>query len=129
MFVLQVIKLLSAVTDPVEPNIRVAQHEDFLRLTGRHFPAMKEANEGAKNKHPTKICRVCYSQGKQTAKGLPLRTAYVCPDCPSEPGLMAVTKLTIPNFTTVKLIRTFFYLFHQVHITFYFRHFLRFHSP
>ena len=48
---------------------------------------LKEATATASHKHPTKVCKVCYAQGKPTTSGLPLRTSYVCGDCPSQPAL------------------------------------------
>ena len=65
-----------------------ASNEDVVRLLGRHFLTTKKpSSEDATNKHPTKICEVCYAQGKRSTSGHPLRTTYVCGDCPSEPGL------------------------------------------
>ena len=59
----------------------------FARLTRRHFPSLKVPTEGAKDKRPTKKCRVCYTKGKRSEKGHVLKTVYVCRFCPSEPGL------------------------------------------
>jgi len=59
--------------------------EDVERLTGRHFPSMILLGEHKTRQH--KSCHVCYSRGKQTAKGQPLKTVYICRFCPSEPGL------------------------------------------
>lgn len=72
---------------PYHPHPARLLGEDYLRLTRRHFPAMKQPSATASNKHPTKVCKVCYARGIRTAKGLPVRTTYVCADCPSEPGL------------------------------------------
>lgn len=57
------------------------------RLTGRHFPAVQKPTEGAKDKHPTKICRVCYARKIRTKKGDPVKTVHICKSCPSQPGL------------------------------------------
>ena len=76
--------------NPDQPkNHRIPQGEDFVRLTGRHFPKLKQPTDGALNQHPSKICKVCYAKGLRTNKGHPLRTTFVCGDCPSEPGLHA----------------------------------------
>ena len=73
---------------PLQPrNLAVAHDDDVERLTGRHFGSYKEAAEGLKDKHPSKMCRVCYKRGKRTSKGKPLKTTYICRFCPSEPGL------------------------------------------
>ena len=61
--------------------------DSIARLTGRHFPSLKAPTEGAKDKRPTKKCRVCYAKGKRSDKGHVLKTVYVCRFCPSEPGL------------------------------------------
>ncbi|XP_057310011.1 piggyBac transposable element-derived protein 4-like [Hydractinia symbiolongicarpus] len=57
------------------------------RLTGRHFPSVRVADEDAKDKRPSKNCRVCYAKTKRTDKGRPLKTVYICEKCPSQPGL------------------------------------------
>ena len=61
--------------------------ETITRLRGRHFPSLLRPTEGARDPRPTKKCRVCYARGKRTNKGGPLKTVYVCYDCPSVPGL------------------------------------------
>ena len=87
LFVLEVVKLLVTRT-PLPPTIiRGPPEENYVRLNGRHFPMLKEASATPSNKHPTKVCKVCYAQGKSTTSGLPLRTSYVCGDSPSQPGL------------------------------------------
>ena len=86
-FVLEVTKLLTTHTVPVPANIRVPADENHIRLTGRHFPMVKPALPGASNKNPAKICKVCYAKGKRTSRNHPMKTTYVCADCPSMPGL------------------------------------------
>ena len=82
--------VLDVITTPDQPqNHRIPQGEDFFRLTGRHFPKLKQPTVGASNQHPSKVCKVCYAKGLRTNKGHPLRTTFVCGDCPSEPGLRA----------------------------------------
>ena len=61
--------------------------ETFSKLNGRHSPSLKKAEEGSKEKRPTKICRVCTARGVRTSGGLKLKTVYVCYSCPSHPGL------------------------------------------
>ena len=56
------------------------------RLTGRHFPVMKPA-VSPNDPRPAKRCRVCYAKGRKQQSGYPLRTRWICPDCPSQPGL------------------------------------------
>ena len=84
-FVLEVVKLLVTKAPPPPTIIRGPPEENYVRL--RHFPMLKKASATASNKHPTKVCKVCYAQGKSTTRDLPLRTSYVCGDCPSQPGL------------------------------------------
>ena len=62
-------------------------NDDVSRLTGRHFAKVKVAKQGAKDKKPSKMCRVCSARGIRTEKGKYMKTVYVCPSCPSEPGL------------------------------------------
>ena len=57
------------------------------RLTERHFPVQKKPTEGTKDKHPTKECRVCRARKIRTPSGGIIKTTYLCPDCPGEPGL------------------------------------------
>ena len=59
----------------------------IARLHERHFPSIKIASENAKHKRVTKNCRVCYARGKRSDKGRPLKTVYVCGQCPDEPAL------------------------------------------
>ena len=46
-------------------------NETVTLLTGRHFPSLKKAREGAKDKHPSKQCRVCDA-------------CRLCASCPSK---------------------------------------------
>ena len=86
-FVLDVVKLL-VIRTPLTPAIvRRPSEENYARLNGRHFLIIKEASATASSKHPTKVSKVCYAQGKATTSGLPLRTSYVYGDCPSQAGL------------------------------------------
>ena len=85
-FVLVVIKQLLTTLPPQPQPANIVPHDDCVRLVGRHFPAVREPADPPK-KRPTKNCRVCYAQGKRTDEGKPLKTVYICPDCPSNPGL------------------------------------------
>ena len=44
-------------------------NETVTWLTGRHFPSLKEASEGAKDKLPSKQCWVCDARGLRATKG------------------------------------------------------------
>ena len=69
------------------PNDRLRMGDSVSRLLGRHFPSLKVAQPGSKDKRPAKACRVCSAKGKCTNKGEYVKTTYVCTYCPSEPGL------------------------------------------
>ena len=86
-FLLSNLKLIFALTPEIPRNPRIAIGEDFDRLTGRHFPSMIAAGNAGSNDRPHKRCRVCYTSGKRTTKGHPLKTVYICRFCPSQPGL------------------------------------------
>ena len=61
--------------------------DTVYRLTNRHFSEQGKPVPGSVDRRPSKKCRVCYAQGKRTAKGQPIKTVYICKSCPSEPGL------------------------------------------
>ena len=61
--------------------------DTVYRLTNRHFPEQRKPVPGSVDRRPSKKSRVCYAQGKRTAKGQPIKTVYICKSCPSEPGL------------------------------------------
>ena len=61
--------------------------ETITRLTGHHFPSQKEASEGAKDKHLSKPCWLCYSHRLHVPKVEKLEICYVCISCPSVPGV------------------------------------------
>ena len=52
--------------------------EPFSKLNGRHSPSLKKAEEGSKEKRPTKICRVCTARGVRTSGGLKLKKLFMC---------------------------------------------------
>ena len=119
-FVIDVVKML-VTNNPIPNNLRSPGHEDFLWLTRGHFPVIKQPTETATNKHPTKICKVCYVRGKCTNSGLPLRTAYVCGDCPSEPGLDVENCFKIYH-TVPRLYLDGIFMLFQCFITFFTYH-------
>lgn len=84
-FTLEVVRGLTTKVGPMDNH---PANEDIVRLLGRHFLTTKKpSSEDITNNYPTKICKVCYAQGKRSASGHPLRTTYLCRDCPSKPGL------------------------------------------
>ena len=85
--------LLSMPKLNLNKNIHIP--DTILRLTGQHFPEQRKADENAKDKRPSKKCRVCYAKGIRSNKGQPLKTVYICP---SQPGLlMVVLRFIIPS--------------------------------
>ena len=75
-FVLEVVKLLVTRVSLSPTIIRGPPEETmYLRLNGQHFPMLKEANATTSNKHPTKVFKVYYAQGKSITSVLPLRTS------------------------------------------------------
>ena len=54
---------------PCNPNDRLRMDDSVSRLSGRHFPSLKVAQPGSKDKRPAKACRVCSAKGKRTNKG------------------------------------------------------------
>ena len=68
-------------------NREVSLQDTVHRLSGRHFPAKKQPNEGSVDPRPKKKCRVCYARGIRTAKGAPVETVWICETCPSKPSL------------------------------------------
>ena len=63
-------------------SITVTNHHSWA-TRGNYVPTiewptssnLKEANATTSNKHPTKVCKVYYAQGKSTISVLPLRTS------------------------------------------------------
>ena len=53
---------------PCNPNDRLRMDDSVSRLPGRHFPSLKVAQPGSKDKRPAKACRVCSAKGKRTNK-------------------------------------------------------------
>ena len=69
-------------------NRKRLPRDNILHLTGRHFPGqIPYDGPGAKRKSVTKMCRVCYAQGKRLTNGRPIYSSNVCLDCPGKPGL------------------------------------------
>lgn len=69
-------------------NRTLSTEDTVSRLCGRHFPAMKESTSD-KRKWPAKPCRVCSARGIKTTSGRVPETRWICPDCPSQPGIHA----------------------------------------
>ena len=65
----------------------VLADDTFAWLSGRHFIDVKKPQPGSIDQRPSKECRVCRARGKRTTKGGYVKTIYICPDCPSQPGL------------------------------------------
>ena len=86
-FLKDVITLLVMHDVPLPINNDVRMDETITRLTGRDFPSIKSASAGAKNLWPTKPCRVCSARHIKTSSGKPIKTVYICAQCPSQPGL------------------------------------------
>ena len=85
-FLREVVVSLVTVTENIANPMHIVD-ETCSRITGRHFPSIKQAAPGARDQRPTKQCKVCKARNKKTDKGKPLKTIYVCKCCPSEPGL------------------------------------------
>ena len=77
------------ITQDVSPlvNHNICNDDTLTRLTGSHLPSLKKATPGAIDKRATKPCRVCSARKLKTAKDKPLKTVYICAQCPSQPGL------------------------------------------
>ena len=65
----------------------VPVNDTHERLTGRHFISIRKPQPGARDQRPTKECRVCRARKITTNKGGAVKTVYICPQCPTEPGL------------------------------------------
>ncbi|MEO0686422.1 MAG: hypothetical protein AAFY76_15625 [Cyanobacteria bacterium J06649_11] len=65
----------------------VPVNDTHERLSGRHFISIRKPQPGAKDQRPTKECRVCRARKITTNKGTAVKTVYICPQCPTEPGL------------------------------------------
>jgi len=84
-FLHDTIALMVAGTPRIEHHL--VQYDTLARLTKRHFIAVRKPKPDAKDQRPTKECRVCAARGKRTNKGGKIKTVFICPDCPSQPGL------------------------------------------
>ena len=80
-----IIQLITQSNTLIDPSVPI--DDTYIRLTGRHFPSVKKALPQACDQRPTKLCRVCNARNKKTVKGKPIKTIYVCSECPSERGL------------------------------------------
>ncbi|XP_033115345.1 uncharacterized protein LOC117115596 [Anneissia japonica] len=70
-------------------NKDVAGRETVHRLTGKHFPKKREEKAGNSKNKKDKMCCVCWARGLRTKAGREIKTVWIFPDCPSEPGLHA----------------------------------------
>ena len=68
-------------------NLTVYRSDLVYRLSGRHFPSQRDEDSSGKAKH--KMCRVCWARGLRTTNDKAIKTVWICPDCPDEPGLHA----------------------------------------
>ena len=85
-FLHDLIVLLRSSTAP-RIQQQIIEDDTHARLTGRHFIDIRKPAPGAKDQRPTKECHICRATGKRTDKGGIIKTVYICPDCPSQPGL------------------------------------------
>ena len=67
----------------------VESTDTVYRLTGRHFPQKREAKAGKTEYRKDKMCRVCWARGLRSRTGRVIKTIWIRPDCPSQPGLHA----------------------------------------
>lgn len=86
-FLMKCIKLMIARVPHIILPANVVRPADTTRLTGRHFPSLIPVGAGGNAHRAHKRCRVCYARGKKSEKGHPLKTIYVCAECPDLPGL------------------------------------------
>ena len=65
------------------------QMDNVERLVGHnHFPTNRPIEAtNSKTKSMKKTCHVCYARGIRTARGLPVKTNFVCSGCSTQPGL------------------------------------------
>ena len=81
------IALLVTQTPHIEYHNPLVPDDSHERLTGRHFIAIRKPTPNAKDQRPTKECRVCHARKITAKKGGAVKTVYICPNCPSQPGL------------------------------------------
>ena len=86
-FLHDTIALLITQTPQIEYHNSLLPDDSHERLTGRHFIATRKPAPNAKDQRPTKECRVCRARKITAKKGGAVKTVYICPDCPSQPGL------------------------------------------
>ena len=116
-FLQEVIVSMVALNENVEFDIRHPIDENVERLSGRHFPSVKAAPPGAKDKRPSKRCRVCYSRGIRSDKGHPLKTVYICRFLPFRTRdyiQKNVLKITILKLIILMLIRFICYEYYMI---------------
>jgi hypothetical protein len=90
-FIKNVVCILLHSTPKLVRNPKIITQDSLLRLTGHnHFPTRRllpEESVRQKAYFKVKNCRVCSARGVVDQGGRPIRTPWVCQDCPGEPGL------------------------------------------
>ena len=86
-FLHDTIALLVTQNPQIEYHNPLVPDDSHERLTGCHFIATRKPAPNAKDQRPTKECRVCRTRKITAKKGGAVKTVYICPDCPSQPGL------------------------------------------
>ena len=86
-FLHDTIALLVTQNPQIEYHNPLVPDDSHERLTGCHFIATRKPAPNAKDQRPTKECRVCRARKITAKKCGAVKTVYICPDCPSQPGL------------------------------------------
>ena len=86
-FLHDTIALLVTQTPQIEYHNPLVPDDSHEGLTGHHFIATRKPAPNAKDQRPTKECRVCHARKITAKKGGAVKTVYIRPDCPFQPGL------------------------------------------
>ena len=90
-YLLKVITIMMSAAPKLIRNPRVTAQDNVERMTGhKHFHARRllpENSQRQRANHLVKACRVCVAKGNTNKQGKPIRTQWVCKNCPDEPGL------------------------------------------
>ncbi|KAK6191071.1 hypothetical protein SNE40_002819 [Patella caerulea] len=81
--------LVILVSSSPKLNKDVIWTDTVQRLTERHFPQKRETKAGITGYRKDKMCRACWARGLRSRAGREIRTVWICPDRPSQPGLRA----------------------------------------
>jgi len=95
--------LISA--QPVPRQIQELTFDLPDRLTGRHFPSMKQPLEGSVAQRPSKKCQVCAAHGIKTNKGGPVKTVFVYSSA-----------LQTQDYTQINVLYNFVFMFYYITI-------------